>query len=84
MEQYPKAQPVQAPVKGKLMWQYDVADVSTAPVVGTAVKKGDILCYVQAYYGVEEVRALADGKIVQIEAKQGEDVQKDQVLAFIA
>ncbi|MDR0763739.1 MAG: oxaloacetate decarboxylase [Bacteroidales bacterium] len=84
MELHPLAQPVQSPVKGKLMWQYDVADASSAPVVGTAVKKGDILCYIQTYYGVEDVCALADGKIIQIEAKQGEDVVKDQVLAFIA
>ncbi|MDR1973220.1 MAG: oxaloacetate decarboxylase [Bacteroidales bacterium] len=84
MELYPKAQPVQASVKGKLMWQYDVTDVSGAPAVGSAVKKGDKLCYIQTYYGIEAVVALADGKIVQIEAKQGEDVVKDQVLMFVA
>ena len=83
MELHPTAQPVQSPVKGKLMWQYDVSDSSSAPVVGSSVKKGDILCYIQAYYGVEEVCALADGKIIQIETEQGADVVKDEVLAFV-
>ncbi len=83
LELYPTAQPVQSPVKGKVIWQYDLADKSTAPVAGTEFKKGEIICYVQAYYGIEPVRALADGQLAQVEAKQGEEVEKNQVLAFV-
>jgi len=82
-EMYPTAQPIQTPVKGKVLWQYDVVDVSTAPVVGTEIKKGDIVCFVETNYNLEPVIALADGKIVQIETKQGQSVDKNQVLAFI-
>ena len=82
-EMYPKAQPVQAPARGQVIWQYDVEDKSTAPVVGTEFKKGDTICFIEAYYGLEPVKALADGKIVQIEAKQGDKVDKNQILAFI-
>ncbi|MBD8347990.1 biotin/lipoyl-containing protein [Dysgonomonas sp. HGC4] len=82
-EKYPDAQPVQAPVSGQVIWQIDLADESTAPVVGTTVKEGDIIAFIQAYYGIEEVKALKSGKIVQIETKQGAKVQKNQVLAFI-
>ncbi|QIK58644.1 oxaloacetate decarboxylase [Dysgonomonas sp. HDW5A] len=82
-EKYPDAQPVQAPVSGQVIWQIDLADESTAPVVGTSVKEGDIIAFIQAYYGIEEVKALKSGKIVQIETKQGAKVQKNQVLAFI-
>lgn len=82
-EKYPDAQPVQAPVSGQVIWQIDLADESTAPVVGTTVNEGDVICFVQAYYGMEEVKALKSGKIVQIETKQGAKVMKNQILAFI-
>jgi pyruvate carboxylase subunit B len=82
-EKYPDAQPVQAPVSGQVIWQIDLADESAAPVVGTTVNEGDVICFVQAYYGMEEVKALKSGKIVQIETKQGAKVMKNQILAFI-
>jgi pyruvate carboxylase subunit B len=83
-EVHPAAQPVQSPVKGQILWQYDVTDTSTAPVIGTAFQKGQTLCFVQTYYGIEPVVALADGKVVQIETKQGDKVEKNQVIAFLA
>lgn len=83
VEKYPNAQAVQAPVSGQVIWQIDLADTSTAPVIGTEVKEGDVICFIQAYYGIEEVKALKSGKIVHIETKQGAKVQKNQILAFI-
>lgn len=80
---FPDAKPVQATVSGQVIWQIDVDDVSSAPVVGTKVNEGDVICFIQTYYGIEEVKALASGKIIQIETKQGAKVQKDQVLAYI-
>ncbi|MBO5929655.1 MAG: oxaloacetate decarboxylase [Clostridia bacterium] len=80
---YPNALPLQAPVKGQLIWQYDVADVSTAPNVGEPVKEGKAVCFVQAYYGMEEVKAPKDGKIVYIAAKQGQQVDKGEIVAFV-
>jgi pyruvate carboxylase subunit B len=82
-ELHPKAQAIQATCKGQVIWQYDVDDQSTAPVVGTEFKKGDTVCFIEAYYGLEPVKALTDGKIVQIETKQGAKVEKNQVLAFV-
>lgn len=80
---YPDAKPVQATVSGQLIWQIDRDDVSSAPVVGTEVKEGDVICFIQTYYGIEEVKALASGKIVQTEVKQGGRVVKNQVLAYV-
>ncbi|MDU1904776.1 MAG: biotin/lipoyl-containing protein [Dysgonomonas sp.] len=80
---YPDAKPVQATVSGQVIWQIDLVDPSTAPVVGTEVKEGDVVCFIQTYYGVEEVKALSSGKVVQIETKQGARVEKNQILAFI-
>lgn len=82
-KKFPDAKPLQATVSGQVIWQIDVDDVSTAPVIGTEVKEGDVICFIQTYYGIEEVKALASGKIVQIETKQGNKVQKNQVLAYI-
>ena len=80
---YPKATPVQVPVKGQLLWQVDVDDTSSAPVVGTAVKAGQVIGHVQAWYGMEEVVAAVDGRIVAVLGKQGDNVAKGEIIAFI-
>ena len=80
---FPNAKPIQATVKGQVIWQYDVADASTAPTIGTEFKAGKPVCYVQAYYGNEEIQAPVDGKIVAITAKQGDKVEKGEILGFI-
>jgi len=82
-EMYPTAQPVQAPFKGKVLWQVSIGDESTTPAIGSAFKTGDIICFVQTYYGLDPVVALKDGKLIQIEVKQGEDVVKNQILAYL-
>lgn len=80
---YPGATAIQAPVKGQLLWQIDVDDVSTAPVTGTEVKAGKAMSYIQTYYGMEEVIPACDGKIVAVCCKQGDFVAKGEVLAFV-
>ena len=80
---YPKATPVQVPVKGQLLWQVDVQDDSAAPTVGTAVKAGDVIGYAQTYYGMEEIVAAVDGRIVAVLGKQGDKVVKGEIVAFI-
>lgn len=80
---FPNAKPIQATVKGQVIWQYDVADASTAPTIGTEFKAGKPVCFVQAFYGNEEIQAPIDGKIVAICAKQGDKVEKGEILGFI-
>ncbi|MBO7268274.1 MAG: oxaloacetate decarboxylase [Bacteroidales bacterium] len=80
---FPNAKPVQSPVKGKVIWQYDVADVSTAPNIGTEFKQDKPVCYVEAYFGPQEVPAPITGRIVAITAKQGDMVEKGEILGFI-
>ena len=80
---YPKATPVQAPVKGQLLWQVDVDDASSAPVVGTAVKAGQVIGHVQAWYGMEEIVSAVDGRIVAVPGKQGDNVAKGEIIAFV-
>lgn len=80
---FPDAVPVQAPVKGQLMWQVDVDDASTAPVVGAEVKAGEPMSFVQTYYGFEEVVPAVSGRVVAVCAKQGDMVAKGEILAFV-
>ena len=82
-EKYPHAVPVQVPVKGQLLWQVDVDDDSSAPVAGTAVKAGEPVGYVQTYYGREDIVSARDGRIVAVTAKQGKNVVKGEIVAFV-
>ncbi len=81
--QYPNALPVQVTAKGNIVWQYDVVAESTAPAIGDKVEEGKPICYVQTYYGLEEVKAPKTGKIVYVDVKQNDKVEKNQIVAFV-
>lgn len=83
LAQFPGSVPVQAPIKGKLLWQIDVEDESSAPVAGTKVEAGKACGYVQTYYGMEELIPAIDGRFVAVPAKQGKDVVKGEIVALI-
>ncbi|MDR3218597.1 MAG: oxaloacetate decarboxylase [Dysgonamonadaceae bacterium] len=81
--EYPSAKPVHAPCKGQVIWQYDLMDASTAPFEGATIEKGENLCYIQSYYGIEPVKVGYSGTIVGTYIKQGDQVQKGEILAFV-
>lgn len=83
MAEHPKAMPIQAVAKGKLIWRYNVADDSTAPAIGTQFKEGAPVCYIQTYYGIEPVYSPVTGKLIQVEVKHNDNVDINQVLCFI-
>ena len=83
MAEHPKAMPIQAVAKGKLIWRYNVADDSTVPAIGTKFEECTPVCYIQTYYGVEPVYAPITGKLIQVEVKHNENVDINQVLCFI-
>jgi len=56
---------------------------SSAPIIGTAVKAGQAIGYVQTYYGREEIVSAIDGRIVAVPAKQGKNVVKGEIVAFV-
>lgn len=80
---HPSALPVQAAVKGQVLWQLDVEDDSKAPAVGTAVEVGKPVGYIQTYYGMEEIIPAVSGRFVAVTARQGDNVVKNEILAFI-
>jgi pyruvate carboxylase subunit B len=81
--EHPKALPLQAPAKGKMLWEYDVVDTSKAPTVGTKLEAGKVAGYVQTYYGMEEIIPAKSGRVVAITAPQGKDVVKGEIVAFV-
>ncbi len=82
-KEYPFAKPIHAPCKGQVIWQYDLADASSAPFEGDIIEEKSILCYIQSFYGIEPVRVGYGGTIVGTYVKQGDQVQKGEILAFI-
>ena len=56
---------------------------SAAPIVGTAVKAGEGMGFVQTYYGMEELVPAIDGRVVAVLGKQGDKVAKGEIVAFV-
>ena len=83
LEQHPAAKPIQSTAEGQLIWTVDPAQESVAPQIGEKIAEGQTVCHVQAYYGIEPIKALAAGRLVSINAKHGERVTKGQILGFI-
>ncbi len=79
----PAISPAPCPVKGQLLWEIDVDDASKAPIVGRKVKAGEVIGHVQTFYGMEDVVAAVDGLFVAVLAKQGDKVDKAEIIAFI-
>ncbi len=72
---------VLSPLEGKF---FLVKSASDAPVkVGDAVKKGDVICYIEAMKTYNAVRAEEDGTITAICANPGDAVSEDDVLMKI-
>ncbi len=72
---------VLSPLEGKF---FLVKGASDTPVkVGDAVKKGDVLCYVEAMKTYNAVRSEFDGTVTAICVNAGDAVSEDDVLMTI-
>ncbi len=80
---YPKAEPLQATIKGRILWELDYEDRSVEAPNGTHYSKGDIVCYIEGINGIEELRAFTDGRIVGVEKRQGELTEKGDTIVWI-
>jgi len=83
LEKHPNAKQVVAPVTGTVIWELIVGEQAMAKPVGTSYKEGDIVCWVSAYYGHEEVKTLHAGKLCAVVHQQGDKVKKGDIIAFV-
>lgn len=76
------AKPVKSPIVGTF---YSAPTPESEPFVkvGDTVKKGDVLCIVEAMKIMNEIEAEFGGKVVQVLAKESQPVEFDQHLFMI-
>lgn len=80
---HPQAEPVTAPVSGRMLWEADILDKSAAPACGKTFKEGEVMGFIAAHYGQETVPALWNAKFVEAVAQQGDLVNKGDIIAFV-
>ena len=80
---HPNATPIVATATGRLLWEVNFDDKSTAPAPGTEVKEGASLAHIEASYALMPLVALKGGKVVDTCAKQGQMVKKGDVLGWV-
>jgi pyruvate carboxylase subunit B len=82
-EKYPNAKPIVAPSTGTLLWEIITEDKSTPPAPGKAYAENDIIAHIEAYYGIDDVLCVCDGKLIDTCIKQGTKVKKGEVLGWL-
>jgi pyruvate carboxylase subunit B len=80
---HPNAKQVVAPVSGTVIWELPVNEQSMPKPLGTSYQEGNIVCWVTAYYGHEEVKSLYNGKLCAVVSQQGDKVKKGDIIAFV-
>ena len=79
----PEAKQVVANTDGMVIWELAVNEPSMSKPLGTAYKEGEPVCWINAFYGLEEVPALYSGKLIEVVVKPGEKVHKGDIIAFM-
>ena len=79
----PDAKQVVANTDGMVIWELSVNEPSMSKPLGTSYKEGEPVCWINAFYGLQEVPALYDGKLIEVVARPGEKVHKGDIIAFL-
>ena len=80
---YPNAKAIQSTEKGQILWEFDNINGSKEPNYGEMVKEGNMIAYVQNAYGVTPLYSNFNGRIVATYPKQGDFIQKGEIIAFV-
>lgn len=80
---FPNAKPIQSPVKGRMLWEYDAIYGSKEPNIGEHVTEGNVIAYIQSAYGIDPVYSNFDGKVIATYPKQSDLVEKGEIIAFL-
>lgn len=82
-----KADPVVARESGKLLWEIQgegEAQKAIEPFIGQKYNDGNTFCFIENNHGyISEVPANMGGRLVEICAKQGANVNRGDVIAYI-
>ena len=79
-----KAEPIVAQYKGQILWELDVETKSLPPAVGKLFTPSDVFCYINTSWGAcQQVLANFKGRVVEVCAKQGDRIDKGEILAYI-
>ena len=79
-----KADPVIAPSKGQVLWEVSVEGPSSAPFIGRKYQHDEVFCYISTPWGAyEQVLTGFTGRVVEVCAKQGDVVNKGDVIAYV-
>ena len=79
-----KADPIIAPSKGQVLWEVSVEGPSSAPFIGRKYQHDEVFCYLSTPWGeYEKVMTGFTGRVVEVCAKQGDIVNKGDVIAYV-
>ena len=82
-----KADPVVARENGKLLWEIQgegEAQKAIEPYIGQKYNDGDVFCFIENTHGqISEIPANMGGRLVEICVKQGENVNRGDVIGYI-
>ncbi len=80
---HPSAEPLEAPMNGRLLWEINTGEGSGKPAHGKLYTKGEQVCVLQTQHGMEVVTAFENSRIVAIDKEQGEMVAKGQTICWM-
>ena len=79
-----KADPIIAAEKGQIIWEVAVEGVSHAPAIGRHYAADELFCTIITPWGeLQPVAAGLGGRIVEVCAKQGDHVERGEVIAYL-
>ncbi len=72
---------ITAPLEGKFFLTKESSDIPVK--VGDSIKEGDTIAYIEAMKVINAITADKSGKIVEIVARHGEEIEEDDVILKI-
>lgn len=76
------SQKIVAPLEGKIYLTKDPSE--KALTVGSQVKKGDVVCYIEAMKVTNAIKSEVEGTVTEVSVKDGDEVLDDDTLFILS